>query len=184
MKRYFLSALRMTGAMLVLCVGIYTLILLGIAQMAPNFGKGKRIADKNGNIYFENIGQRFDRDIYFHSRPSAVDYNAAGSGGSNKGTNDAEYLKQVKQRIIDFEMQNPKSHVPIDMVTASGSGLDPHIFIEAANAQVNRVAKARELDVEIVRNLVKDHEEKNPIGPEKINVLKLNIALDNLKIKK
>jgi len=184
MKKYFLPALRLTGAMLILCVAIYTLIMFGIAQLVPNYGKGKLVADKNGNTYFENIGQRFDRDIYFHSRPSAVDYNAAGSGGSNKGPDNTEYLNDVQKRITDFKTLNPKSHVPVDMVTASGSGLDPHISVEAAIAQAHRVAIARGLDAMKVRNLVNEYTENNPIGPEKVNVLKINIALDKLEIKK
>lgn len=180
MKKYFLPALLMTTVMLVVCVGIYSMILLGVAQVAPNSGKGKQIADKNGNTYFENIGQRFDQDIYFHSRPSAVDYDASGSGGSNKGPNETEYLKKVRERTDRFKMQNLNSSVQVDMVTASGSGLDPHISVKSAYAQVSRIAISRGIDPEIVKNIVKRYEEKNMIGPEKVNVLKLNIALDSI----
>lgn len=202
MKKYFLPSLRLTGGMLLLCAVIYPLLMLGVAQLSPNHGKGRLITDKNGNTYFENIGQKFDRDIYFHSRPSAVDYNAAGSGGSNKGPNDPEYLDAVRTRVSDFRARNPHApvsigevkangrkasttaspvvEVPVDMVTASGSGLDPHISVAAAMAQSARVAAARQVEVEAVHDLVNQYTEKNPFGPEKVNVLKINIALDNL----
>lgn len=179
MKKYILPALRLTGAMLILCVVVYGLVLFGIAQIASNHGKGKLVTDKNGNAYFENIGQRFDSDMYFHCRPSAVDYNASGSGGSNQGPNNTEYLKEVQQRVSDFKTRNPQSPVPVDMVTASGSGLDPHISVKAAIAQAHRVASARGLDAVKVCELINKYVEKNPLGPEKVNVLKINIALDN-----
>lgn len=202
MKKYLLPSLRLTGLMLLLCAVIYPLLILGIAQLSPNHGKGKLIADKNGNTYFENIGQKFDRDIYFHSRPSAVNYNAAGSGGSNKGPNDPEYLSAVQTRVTDFRAKNPQGtvpvgevetngrkaftfgipaiEVPVDMVTASGSGLDPHISVAAAMVQSARVAAARRIEVEAVHDLVNQYTEKNPFGPQKVNVLKINIALDIL----
>lgn len=172
--------MRLTGTILILCA-LYVLLLLGLAQVAPNNGKGKRVSDKNGCSYFENIGQKFDRNIYFQSRPSAVNYNATGSGGSNKGPNDPEYLKMVQQYVIKFKTNNPKSIVSIDIVTASGSGLDPHISLNAALSQVSRIAAARGLETVLVKNIVISHLEKNPIGPEKVNVLKMNIALDYLK---
>ncbi|MFA6703179.1 MAG: potassium-transporting ATPase subunit C [Dysgonamonadaceae bacterium] len=180
MKNHILQSLRLTGTIFILCV-LYVLLLFGIAQVAPNNGKGKRVTDKNGYTYFENIGQKFDRNIYFRSRPSAVNYNTTGSGGSNKGPNDPDYLKMVQQYVVEFKTNNPKSIVPVDMVTASGSGLDPHISLNAALSQVNRIAAARGLDTEMVKNIVFSHIEKNPVGPEKVNVLKMNIALDYLE---
>ncbi len=215
MKKYLFPSLRLTGVLLLLCAVIYPLLMLGVAQLSPNHGKGKLIIDKNGNAYFENIGQKFDKDIYFHSRPSAVDYNAASSGGSNRGPDDPEYLSVVQTRVADFRARNPHApvsvsefkakgrkaftsgitkansrkaptsvspvvEVPVDMVTASGSGLDPHISVESAMAQAARVAAAKRLDLETVHDLVNQYTEKNPFGPEKVNVLKINIALDNL----
>ena len=180
MKKYIIQSIRLTGTILILCV-LYVLLLLGLAQVAPNNGKGKRVTDKNGSSYFENIGQKFDRNIYFQSRSSAVNYNATGSGGSNKGPNDPDYLKMVQQYVIKFKTNNPKSIVSIDMVTASGSGLDPHISLNAALSQVSRIAAARGLETVLVKNIVISHLGKNPIGPEKVNVLKMNIALDYLK---
>lgn len=181
MKQSFYSALRLSFYLLIICGGLYTLIVLGLAWFAPGHGKGEKVSDKNGRSYYANIGQRFDKDIYFNSRPSAVNYNAAGSGGSNKGPSDPEYLKTVRARANDFKVKNPGEQVPVDMVTASGSGLDPDITVEAARAQIRRIARLRQLKESALLDLI-NHVRSNPLlGPEKVNVLKLNIALDELK---
>jgi K+-transporting ATPase ATPase C chain len=113
-----------------------------------------------------------------------VNYNSAGSGGSNKRPSNPDYLQVVKDRIDTFLAHNPgitRNQVPAEMVTASGSGLDPHISPAAAMIQVKRVARARGLDEPVVRKLVEEHTEVNPVGPDVINVLRLNISLDKLK---
>ena len=166
--------------------GFYTLVILGIAQFSPNGGKGEVISFNNKN-YYTNIGQKFTQDQYFWSRPSAVDYNAAGAGGSNKGPSNPDYLKTVQERIDNFIKHNPevqKSEIPSDLVTASGSGLDPNISVQAANVQVKRIAKIRQINEHKIHDLVSANIEKpflGLFGTEKINVLKLNIALSSLK---
>lgn len=160
--------------------------MLGIAQVAPNNGHGF-IVETNENKYYENIAQNFSDDKYFWSRPSAVNYNAAGSGGSNKGPSNPDYLATVQARIDTFIVHNPginKGNIPSDMVTASGSGQDPNISVQAALIQVPRIAKARNLSELELKLLVQQNIEKPLLGLfgiEKMNVLKLNIALSNLK---
>ncbi|WP_433903131.1 K(+)-transporting ATPase subunit C [Sphingobacterium puteale] len=185
MKTHIYPAIKITLALLVLLAIIYPAVVWVIAQLAPNHGKGAVISYHNQN-YYKNIGQSFTDETYFWSRPSAVAYNAAGSGGSNKGPSNPEYLTEVKARIDTFLKENPgvsKAQVPVDLVTASGSGLDPDISVAAAKVQVARIAKARAIDVGSVQSLVDAHVQKplwGMFGPEKINVLELNIALDQM----
>lgn len=186
MKQNLLPAIRLTAVCLVFFAGFYTLIIFGIAQFAPNNGKGE-ILTFNNKKYYANIGQKFDEDRYFWSRPSAVDYNAAGAGGSNKGPNNPDYLKTVQERIDNFLKHNPdtkKPEIPSDLVTASGSGLDPNISVQAANVQAKRIAKIRNIAENQIEKLIASNTEKpflGIFGTEKVNVLKLNIALDELK---
>jgi len=186
MKTNIFPAIKLTLVCLVFFMGIYTLVVYCIAQFAPNNGKGE-IISQNGNIYYSNVGQSFTDDKYFNSRPSAVGYNAAGSGGSNKGPSNPDYLAEVQARIDTFLVHNPevnKSDIPSDMVTASGSGLDPNISVNAAKIQVKRIARIRNIKEETLNQLITKEIEKPLLGlfgTEKINVLKLNLALDNLK---
>lgn len=160
--------------------------MLGIAQISPNRGKGNTIS-QNGKTYYSNIGQNFTEDKYFNSRPSAVSYNAAGSGGSNKGATNPEYLAVVQARIDTFMVHNQgvkKSNIPVELVTASGSGLDPNISVEGAKIQVKRIAKVRSISEEKLLQLIESQTEKplfGLFGTSKINVLKLNLALENSK---
>lgn len=185
MKKHILPAVKLTAVTILFFAVIYPLAVWGIAQFAPNNGKGE-IIEHSGQKYYSNIGQSFTEDNYFWSRPSAVSYNAAGSGGSNKGPSNAEYLAEVQVRIDTFLVHNPevtKAEIPVDIVTASGSGLDPHISVQAARVQVKRIAKIRNIDVQKLEQLISEHTDKplaGLFGPEKINVLKLNIALDKL----
>ncbi len=186
MKAHIFPALRLTLTCLIFFSGIYTLAIWGVAQLAPNHGKGEIILH-NGKTFYSNVAQNFSDDKYFSSRPSACGYNAAASCGSNKGPSNPDYLKDVQSRIDTFLVHNPgisKSEIPSDLVTASGCGLDPDISIQAANVQVRRIAKIRNLKEEAVQNLITQNTEKpllGMFGTEKINVLKLNIELDNLK---
>ncbi len=186
MKKELLPSLLLTVLCLLFFSGVYTLIVWGIAQVSPNKGDGF-ITAANGKTYYTNIAQKFTDDKYFWSRPSAVAYNAAGSGGSNKGPNNPDYLAEVQGRIDSFMVHNPginKADIPSDLVTASGSGLDPHISIQGATIQVVRIAKARGIAGTRIIALIEKNAE-NPLlgmfGPTKINILKLNIDLDNLK---
>lgn len=186
MKQNILPALKLTLVCLLFFSGFYTLIIFGIAQFSPNNGKGE-IVTVGEKKYYANVGQAFTKDQYFWSRPSAVDYNAAGAAGSNKGPSNPDYLKTVRGRIDNFIKHNPevsKAEIPSDLVTASGSGLDPNISVQAADVQVKRIAKIRNLNEKKIQDLVKSSSEKPLLGlfgTEKINVLKLNIALDGLK---
>ena len=186
MKKEIIPSLILTVVCILFFSGVYPLIIWGIAQTVPNKGEGFTVKDSKGKYYYENIGQKFSDDKYFWSRPSAVNYNAAGSGGSNKGPDNPDYLIQVQATIDTFMKHNPdvnKADIPSDMVTASGSGLDPHISVQGAEIQVARIAKVRGLDKNKVEELVKAHID-GPMfgmGPERINVLKLNLDLDNLK---
>lgn len=187
MKQHILPAIRLTIVCMVFFMGIYSLIIWLPAQAAPGKGRGETVSANNRVVGWKLLGQKFADDKYFWSRPSAVDYNAASSGGSNKGPSNPKYLKQVQDRIDTFLVHNPgvsKADIPSDLVTASGAGLDPHISVQGAYVQVKRVAKARNLPEEKVKDLVTSHINKPLLGlfgTERVNVLELNIALDKLK---
>lgn len=186
MKNNIFQAIRITIISIIFFSGIYTLMVLGIAQFTENNGKGEMIIN-NGKKYYTSIGQKFTEDKYFYSRPSAVDYNGSGSGGSNKGPTNPQYLKIVQERTDTFLVHNPgikKEDIPSDLVTASGSGLDPHISVPAAYIQIKRISKIRGLEENAVKNLIQSNTEKpllNFFGTERVNVLKLNIALDKIE---
>jgi K+-transporting ATPase ATPase C chain len=184
MKNIF-SILKFTLFIVVLFAIIYPMAIFGIAQFAPNKGKGETISVNGKVVGYEKIGQKFDKSNYFWGRPSAVDYNAAGSAGSNKGPSNAGYLALVKKRIDTFLIVHPylkKSDIPSDLVTASGSGLDPNISPEGALIQVKRVAKVRNLSEEKVKTLVESKINRPTLmGTSTINVLELNVSLDELK---
>lgn len=184
MKNIF-SILKFTVLTVVLFAVIYPLTIYGIAQFAPNHGKGETISVNGKVVGYQKIGQKFDKPNYFWGRPSAVDYNAAGSAGSNKGPSNPDYLALVQKRIDTFLVAHPylkKSEIPSDMVTASGSGLDPNISPEGALIQVKRVAKVRNLSEEKVKALVETKINRPTImGTATVNVLELNVALDELK---
>lgn len=184
MKKYLFPSLKMTIAMILLCVVVYTALVVGIAKLAPGGGSGEKLEFHGRVVGYDRIGQHFDADWYFSGRPSAVDYNAAGSGGSNKGPSNADYLALVKERVDTLLAKHPyltREQIPADMVTASGSGLDPHISPTAALIQVQRVAKARGISVTEVEKLVEENTEQSLLGiagPSVVHVLRLNIALD------
>lgn len=184
MKQNILPAIRLTLFCALFFSGIYTLGIFGIAQMTPGQGKGVTV-EVNGKNQHINVAQNFTADKYFWPRPSAVDYNAAGSGGSNKGVANPEYLAVVQGRIDAFLMKNPgvkASELPSDLVTASGSGIDPDISVQGAKVQAKRIASARNIGEDQVMRLITDNTDAPflGMGPEKINVLKLNIALDQI----
>lgn len=180
-----IAIIKFTVLIVILFAVIYPLAMLGIAQLAPNQGKGETISVNGKVVGYQNIGQKFDESNYFWGRPSAVDYNAAGSAGSNKGSSNADYLEQVQKRIDTFLIVHPylkKADIPAEMITASGSGLDPNISPKGALIQVKRVAQARNLPEEKVKHLVEKMSNKPTVmGTETVNVLELNVALDNLK---
>lgn len=187
MKQHILPALRLTLLCMIFFMGVYSFVIWLPAQLAPAKGKGETVMVNNKIVGWKLIGQKFTDDKYFQSRPSAVDYNAAGAGGSNKGPTNPDYLKQVHDRIDSFLVHNPgvrKSEIPSDLVTASGGGLDPHISVQGAYVQVRRIASIRKIAESSVQSLVDRHIEKPLLGlfgPERVNVLEINIELDQLK---
>lgn len=171
--------------MIILCAVLYPLLIAAVGKASPGGGKGVTVTVNGKVVGYERLGQKFTGDKYFWGRPSVVDYNAAGSAGSNKGPSNRDYLQIVKDRIDSFLVHNPgikKEQIPADLVTASGSGLDPDISPASAYVQVKRVAAVRGLPEEKVKSLVENHVVKSFIGgPSVVNVLKLNVAVDELK---
>ncbi|MES2438105.1 MAG: potassium-transporting ATPase subunit KdpC [Verrucomicrobiota bacterium] len=176
----------------VVCCGFYPLAVTGISKLA--FSKkadGSLIVDKNGTIIgSELLGQNFTGEGYFHPRPSAAGangYDATSSGGSNLGPTSQKLADQFKERIAAYRTANGLADtqaVPADAVTASASGLDPHISAENAAFQITRVARARSLASEKIQELISANTDRATfglLGVNAVNVLKLNIALDALK---
>ncbi|MCK9279659.1 MAG: potassium-transporting ATPase subunit KdpC [Melioribacteraceae bacterium] len=166
---------------------MFPVLIFLIGLLFPSQSKGIPIYQDNKLVGYENIGQYFYSDKYFWGRPSEVNYNAKSAGASNKGPTNPEYLVQVENRIKEFLLINPtikREQIPSDLVTGSGSGLDPHISSQAALIQIERVAKARNIiDREKILKLVNNNIEEPLLGifgPKNINVLKLNMALDKL----
>src|ERR1043165_7299222 len=148
MKRYIFPAVRLTLVLIVVLAGLFPLFIAAVAKMAPGTGDGVTVMHKGKVVGYANIGQKFTEDKYCWSRTSAVDYNAAGSAGSNKGPSNPDYLKTMQERIDTFLVHNPgikKEQIPSEMVTASGSGLDPDISRASALIQVKRIAVVRKL---------------------------------------
>ncbi|MBV8287683.1 MAG: K(+)-transporting ATPase subunit C [Hyphomicrobiales bacterium] len=177
---------------------VYPLVMTGIAGVIfPYQSQGSMIEQGGKVVGSALIGQEFTSDRYFHGRPSATvapdpndatktvpaPYNAANSGGSNLGPTNKALIERVQGDVKKLEQENPSAAVPIDLVTTSGGGLDPHISPEAAFFQAPRVAKARNLPEDLVRQLVEQHIEARTLGllgEPRVNVLALNLALDGL----
>lgn len=187
------KSFKLTVAFCILFSICYIFILWIFAQIAGPSKGNADVVELNGKIVgAANVGQIFTQDIYFWGRPSCAGdgYDASSSGGSNKGPSNEEYLAEVESRIDTFLVHHPylkREEVPAEMVTASGSGLDPDISPKAAYVQVQRVAAARGLSPEKVMALVSANTE-GPLlglfGPEKVNVLKLNVALEKTTMNK
>lgn len=183
MKKNILISIKLSIAMIVLCCVLYVGLIALIGRFAQGGGDGEKVLVNGKVAGYALLGQKFTEDRYFWGRPSAVDYNAAGSGGSNKSAANPDYLAIVQQRIDSFLVHNPavtKNQVPAELVTASGSGLDPDISPVAAYIQVKRIASVRNIEEEVVRKLIADCVHQPLAGPATLNVLKLNIALDTL----
>jgi len=175
---------------------VYPLAMTGIAgTLFPYQAQGSMIEQGGKVVGSALIGQEFTSDRYFHGRPSATvapdpsdasktvpaPYNAANSGGSNLGPTNKALIERVQGDVGKLKQENPSAAVPIDLVTTSGGGLDPHISPDAALFQVPRVAKARDLPEDLVRQLVEQHIEARTLGllgEPRVNVLALNLALD------
>ena len=184
-------AMVSTGVLAVVCCGFYPLAVTGISKLAfADKANGSLIVGKNGNIIgSELLGQNFSGEGYFHPRPSAAGangYDAANSSGSNLGPTSQKLADQVKERIAAYRTSNRLTEtqpIPADAVTASASGLDPHISPTNAALQTARVAKARGMTPEKVNELITANTDKADLGflgMDGVNVLKLNLALDSL----
>jgi K+-transporting ATPase ATPase C chain len=187
------AAARVTAALAVVCCGIYPLAVFGIGQLAfHDQANGSLIVDKSGTIHGSRlIGQQFTLDKYFITRPSdaganGMAYDPTSSGGSNLGPTSQKLHDTIAQNVAGYRTQNglaTNAPVPADAVTASASGLDPHISLHNAELQLPRVAKARGLSEDKVRELVRantDAPSLGFLGEPGVNVLPLNLALDAL----
>jgi potassium-transporting ATPase KdpC subunit len=177
---------------------VYPLAMTGVAHVIFPYQAQGSLVERDGKVVgSELIGQVFESDKYFHGRPSATTapdpkdptktvaapYNAANSGGSNLGPSNKALIDRVQGDIDKLKQENPSAAVPADLVTTSASGLDPHISPEAALFQIPRIAKARNLPEDRIRQLVADHTEGRLfglLGEPRVNVLLLNLALDQL----
>lgn len=185
-------ALVSTLVLAAVCCGAYPILVWGISQAAfPRQANGSLITDASGSVRGSSLlGQGFTAEKYFHPRPSAAGangYDAAASGGSNLGPTSQKLHDQIQTRIAAYRDVNAlvaTQPVPADAVTASGSGLDPHISLANAEIQAARVARVRGLDIATIRKLLTDHTDKAGLGflgDPGVNVLELNLALDALK---
>src|SRR5438093_2499450 len=187
MRAHIRPALVLLAVLTVLTGVVYPLVVTGIAQtIFPRQANGSLIVKDGKPVGSSLIGQPFDDPGYFWSRPSATSpfaYNAGASSGSNLSPTNPALLKAVQERVDALRAADPgnTAPVPVDLVTASGSGLDPHISPAAALYQVDRVARARKVDEGAVRRLVEAHIEGRwlgVLGEPRVNVLELNLALD------
>jgi K+-transporting ATPase ATPase C chain len=173
----------------VLCGLAYPLLVTGIAQLGWKDAADGSLIERDGHVVGSSlIGQAFTSATYFHSRPSAAGdgYDGAASSGSNLGPTNEDHLATVAERVAAYRAENGLAAdvlVPVDAVTASGSGLDPHISVRNAELQARRVAEARGLPLDAVLALVDEHTDDRPLavlGDPGVNVLELNLALDDV----
>lgn len=184
MLQQLAPALRMMVVLTILTGLLYPGLVTGICQLVfPAQANGSLIVRDGKVIGSVLIGQSFSKPEYFHPRPSAVNYDASSSGGSNLGPTNQSLVDRVKGSLENFRRENPEytDPIPADLLTASGSGLDPHISPAAALAQAARIAKARGVAISAIQALVRANTEGRALGllgEPRVNVLQLNLALD------
>jgi potassium-transporting ATPase KdpC subunit len=190
LAKELLISVVMTVALIVLVCGVYPVAVFAMAQgLFPGKANGSIVYHNGTAVGSELLGQRFENPKYFHSRPSAAGtgYDGMASGGSNLGPTSKDLRDKVQERVKKYREENDLAEgtlVPADAVTASGSGLDPHISVENALLQSARVAKVRGRDVVRVNELIRKHTEWRTmglLGEPRVNVLQLNLALDQEK---
>ena len=189
MKKNLITAILMTLVTTILLGLIYPFVVTGLAQVIfPDKANGQLIRNADGTVVGSRlIGQPFSSPGYFRSRPSAAGasgYDASASSGSNLGPTNQKLIDRVKADVEKLQTENPGKPVPVDLVTTSGSGLDPHISPAGAEFQVPRVARERGMSEAEVRNVVAAHTEGRQfgfLGEARVNVLELNLDLDHKK---
>ena len=186
MKRNLITAILMTMVTTILLGIVYPLVVTALGQTLFHYkANGQLIVRNRQTVGSRIIGQPFVSDGYFHSRPSnaGIGYDAANSGASNLGPTNHVLIDRVNESVTRYKAENPSEPVPIDLVTGSGSGLDPHITPAAAEFQIRRVAKSRGLSEASLRSLIAKHTEHRQLGvfgEPRVNVLALNLDLDML----
>lgn len=184
----FRIALRASLVFIILCGILYPLVTTGAAQLLmPDQANGSLIKDSEGNVVgSELIGQNFTDPKYFQGRVSSIEYNGAGSGSNNYAPSNPDLMERTKASIEDWKQNNPDvpvGELPIDLITNSGSGLDPHITPQSAEVQIPRISKLTGVSEGELERLVKEHTESRDLGvfgEPRVNVLKLNLALIEL----
>ncbi|EEL52029.1 MULTISPECIES: K(+)-transporting ATPase subunit C [Bacillus cereus group] len=187
-KQSFLGpVVRLTGVLVVLCGLIYPAAVTGVAQVTmKDNAEGSLIYDKGEVIGSKLIGQEFKSAKYFQGRVSSIEYKAEGSGSNNYAPSNPELLQRTEKSIEKWKEDNPSvpvTEVPMDLVTNSASGLDPHISPKSAYAQVDRVAKETKISKDKLKDMIASHTEGRALGlygEERVNVLKLNIEVQKL----
>ena len=186
MKKNLITAILMTLLTTVLFGLAFPLAITGVAQVLfPKQANGQLITHNGRVVGSRLIGQSFSSPGYFHSRPSnaGTGYDASNSGGSNLGPTNQSLIARVQSDADRLQLENPSAPIPIDLLTSSASGLDPHISPEAAEFQVSRVAKERGVNEDIIREAIRQNTETRQfgvLGEPRVNVLELNLALDEI----
>lgn len=185
--RYFKQAILAFCVLAILCGLMYPLFITALSQfLFPQKANGSIITSDNKAVGSGLIGQQFNSPKYFHGRPSATEpaYNASSSAGSNLGPTNAHFLDEVRRRVVEIRNENglpANTPIPADLVLASASGLDPHISVASTMLQVRRIAKERGVPEAEIEEMVRRHIEQPLLGiwgEPRVNVLKLNLALD------
>jgi K+-transporting ATPase ATPase C chain len=189
MKKNLITAVLMTVVTTILFGLLFPLLITGLAQVLfPKQANGELVSKSGKLVGSRLIGQSFSSPGYFHSRPSnaGTGYDASNSGGSNLGPTNQSLVARVQGDANRLQAENPGAGIPLDLLTTSASGLDPHISPEAAEFQVPRIAKERGLSEDKVRDEVHQHTESRQfgfLGEPRVNVLELNLSLDEISPK-